>query len=103
MSNQPPEQQNFQISMPESMAGGVWANFASVSHSPYEFTIDFIRMDFAHAEGGPAGSTVPGSVVARVNLSPLFVTQLMDALKANWTSYARQSMPPEVYDDGSSD
>ncbi len=28
--------------------GGVWANYAVVCHSPYEFTIDFARLDFTN-------------------------------------------------------
>ncbi|MBU6244101.1 MAG: DUF3467 domain-containing protein [Actinomycetales bacterium] len=68
--------------------GGVWANWARVAHSPYEFTIDFVRMDF---EDPPSGV-----VVSRVNLSPLFVRQLMDALDENWRSYAAKALPPEV-------
>ena len=73
---------------PEQMAG-VWANFARVSHSPYEFTLDFVRLDF---------STMPpqGIVVARVSLSPLLVSQLIDALRDNWDKYAEKSMSPEV-------
>ncbi|MFN8190427.1 MAG: DUF3467 domain-containing protein [Nocardioidaceae bacterium] len=80
---------NFQISVPESMTGGVWANFAAVSHSPYEFTIDFVRLDFAHG----TSTTMPGQVVARVNLSPLMVSQLLDALDQNWQKYAAHALP----------
>lgn len=84
--NQSPE-----VSMRQEDMGGVWANFAAVSHSPYEFTIDFIRLDF--------GRTPPnGVVVSRVNLSPLFVSQLMDALKQNWEMYADKALPSEVRD-----
>jgi hypothetical protein len=56
---------------PDKLAG-VWANFAQVSHTIHEFTVDFVRMD----------PTVPGRgiVVARVSVSPLFVTQLIEAL-----------------------
>jgi len=77
------------IIQPEQMAG-VWANFARVGHSQYEFTVDFARLDF---------STNPpqGIVVSRVSLSPLFVTQLIDALSDNWQKYARKSLPKEVY------
>lgn len=80
------------IIQPEHMAG-VWANFAKVSHSPYEFTLDFVRLDFSH----PAAA---GIVVARVSLSPLFVSELIDALNAQWDTYARNALPKEVYDDG---
>lgn len=84
---------SFNIVVPESMTGGVWSNFASVSHSPYEFTIDFIRLDFAHP--GPEGDQ-QGQVVARVNLSPLMVTQLMEALEGNWQKYAEKSLPTDL-------
>lgn len=77
---------------PEQIAG-VWANFAQVSHSPYEFTLDFARLDF---------STHPpqGIVVARVSLSPLLVSQLIEALEGNWSTYVEQAMPPEVQQHG---
>ena len=91
--------QNFQISLPDDQAGGVWANFAAVSHSPYEFTIDFVRLDFARTHEGQT----PGNVVARVNLSPLMVTQLMEALEGNWQRYAARAMPSDVNDPGRPD
>ena len=72
--------------------GGVWANFASVKHSQYEFTIDFARLDFE-----PNGDA-RGVVVSRVNLSPLFVAQLIEALQQNWQVYSEKAMPPEVRD-----
>ena len=88
-----PRSQNFQISVPEGVSAGVWANFATVSHSPYEFTIDFVRLDFAHptADGGHSGQ-----VVARVNLSPLMVTQLLEALEGNWQKYAARALPRDL-------
>ncbi len=75
---------------PSQMAG-VWANFARVSHSPYEFTLDFVRLDFTQAPP-------QGVVVARVSLSPLMVTQLIDALSENWDTYASKAMPRELHD-----
>ncbi len=85
--------QNYQIAVPDEQVGGVWSNFASVSHSPYEFTIDFARMDYAHQR---EDGSHQGQVVARVNLSPLMVTQLLEALETNWQGYAARSMPPEM-------
>lgn len=85
--NQPPAEPVIFID-PAQMAG-VWANFARVGHSPYEFTLDFVRLDFA-------SQPPQGIVVARVSLSPLMVTQLIDALSTNWALYAERSMPPEV-------
>lgn len=71
---------------------GVWANFARVGHSPYEFTLDFVRLDY--------GSEPPqGIVVARVSVSPLMVSQLIEALQSNWNVYAQKALPQEVYRD----
>ena len=47
---------------PEEMAG-TYANFANVSHSEYEFTITFARVDHEVEEG-----EVPGVVVGRMTL-----------------------------------
>lgn len=83
-----------QIIIDPAHMGGVWANFAQVSHSPYEFTIDFARLDFS-------SNPPQGIVVARVSLSPLMVSQLIDALSSNWKIFATKSMPPEVQEDDS--
>jgi hypothetical protein len=80
------------VRISEAMEGGVWANFAAVAHSPYEFTIDFCRVNFGQGR-------TDGIVVARVNLSPLFVRQLTDALEQNWAKYAKKAMPREVHHD----
>src|SRR6476646_5066343 len=66
---------------PEIMAG-VYANFANVSHSPYEFTITFARIDHEVEEGD-----VPGVVVARVNMSTRFIKELLDAMQNSWSKY----------------
>ena len=71
-----------------SMRGGIWANFAMVSHSPHEFTLDFARLDYNTRP-------IQGVIVQRVNMSPLFVKQLIDALAANLADYAA-TMPDGV-------
>ncbi|HUR18166.1 MAG TPA: hypothetical protein VMZ51_04410 [Acidimicrobiales bacterium] len=38
-----------------------------------------------------------GIVVARVSVSPLFITHLIDALETNWKQYAERAMPKEVF------
>lgn len=88
------------IRLPEQQAGGVWANFAGVNHSEHEFTLDFVRVDYASiSEEGE----VQGIVVARVAVSPLFVRQLIDALEDNWAKYAKKALPREVYGEGDDD
>lgn len=79
-----PESNSYQIEGTIEMAGGVWANFAAVSHSPHEFTIDFIRLDYQ------TQNPTKGVVVQRVNMSPLFVQQLIEALTDNMEKYAQR-------------
>ena len=66
---------------PEKM-GGVYANFANVAHSDYEFTITFFRVDHEVEEG-----EVPGVVVTRVNLAPKFMRELIDAMEDNFSKW----------------
>lgn len=89
-----PEAEGVEILMPPEQIGGSWANFARVTHSPYEFTLDFIRIDFA------AEPRKQGVVVARISMSPLFISQLIDALKSNWEAFAEKSLEIEVKGDG---
>ena len=74
-------QLNLQVD-PEQMAG-VYANFANVSFSDYEFTITFARIDHEVEEGD-----VPGVVVSRVNMSPRFMRELIDAMNDSWSKWA---------------
>ncbi len=67
---------------PETMAG-VYANFANVSHSDYEFTITFARVDHEVEEGD-----IPGVVVSRVNLSTRFVKEALDAMQDAYSKWA---------------
>ena len=66
---------------PEDM-GGVYANFANVSFSDYEFTITFARVDHEIE-----ADEIPGIVVSRVNLAPKFMRELADALEDSWSKY----------------
>ena len=69
---------------PENLAG-VYANFANVSFSSYEFTLTFARIDHEVEEGD-----VPGVVVTRVNMSPQFTRELIDAMQDAWSRYTTQ-------------
>ena len=66
---------------PEIMAG-VYANFANVSHSEYEFTITFARVDHEVED-----DEIPGVVVSRVNLSARFMRELIDAMEDNYSKW----------------
>jgi Protein of unknown function (DUF3467) len=66
---------------PDHLAGA-YANFANVSFSDYEFTITFARIDHEVEEGD-----VPGVVVSRVNMSPRFMRELMNAMNDSWSKW----------------
>ena len=65
---------------PEQMAG-VYANFANVTFSPYEFT----RIDHEVEEGD-----VPGVVVSRVNMSTQFFQELLAAMQDSFSKWSTQ-------------
>ena len=85
-----PQGQQIDIRLPPELEGGTWANFAAISHSMHEFTIDFVRMNF------DGSVPINGVVVQRINMSPLLAQQLIDALQQNWQGYAAKAMPPEI-------
>jgi hypothetical protein len=70
------------IHLDPSLLAGVYANFANVSFSDYEFTITFARIDHEVEEGD-----VPGVVVTRVNTSHAFMRELIDAMEDAWSKW----------------
>jgi hypothetical protein len=84
--NQPERHINIQFA-PEMMAGH-YSNFANVSHSDYEFTLTFARVDHEIEDG-----EIPGVVVSRINLSPRFMRELIDAMEDNYGKWqARENI-----------
>jgi hypothetical protein len=77
----PDRQLNIQID--QTHLAGVYTNFANVSFSDYEFTLTFARIDHEVQEGD-----IPGVVVSRVNMSPKFARELLDALQDSLSKYA---------------
>jgi formate-dependent phosphoribosylglycinamide formyltransferase (GAR transformylase) len=64
------------------MMRGVYANFANVSTSDYEFALTFARVEHEVDE-----SELPGIVVANINMSPRFARELIDALEDAWSKW----------------
>src|SRR6266436_484904 len=81
MDDNPPERQ-LNIHLDPANLAGVYANFANITFSDYEFTITFARIDHEVEEG-----EVPGVVVARINMSQQFAKELLDALADSWSKY----------------
>jgi hemerythrin-like domain-containing protein len=77
----PDRQLNIHID-PENKAG-VYANFANISFSPFEFSLTFARVDHEVEEGD-----VPGVVVARVNVSHKFMRDLLDAMQDSYSKWS---------------
>src|SRR5579885_59482 len=71
------------IHMDPDQLAGVYANFANITFSDYEFTITFARLDHEVEQGD-----VPGVVVARVNMSQRFTNELLTALQDAWSKYS---------------
>jgi hypothetical protein len=67
---------------PENLAG-VYANFANISFSDYEFTLTFARIDHEVEEGD-----IPGVVVSRVNISSRFMEELLAAMQDSWSKWS---------------
>lgn len=84
MADQPkPESANppaLQFSIEDSVATGVYVNFANIIHNPAEFVLDF-------------GRVVPGRtvvrVLSRVLTSPVHAKQLLNALAQNVALYEK--------------
>jgi hypothetical protein len=81
VADERPERQINLHTSPEVMAG-VYSNFANVSHSDYEFTITFARVDHEVDE-----DEIPGVVVSRVNLSSKFMRELIDAMEDQYSKW----------------
>jgi uncharacterized protein DUF3467 len=80
-----PQERQLNIHLdPEQMAG-VYANFANVTFSPYEFTLTFARIDHDIEEGD-----VPGVVVSRVNMSSQFFQELLAAMQDSLSKWSTQ-------------
>ncbi|HVG87584.1 MAG: DUF3467 domain-containing protein [Gaiellales bacterium] len=77
-----PQERHLNIHFTPEIMAGVYANFANVSHSEYEFTITFARVDHEVED-----DEVPGVVVSRVNLSPKFIKELLDAIADNYSKW----------------
>src|SRR6476619_6152522 len=75
-----PQERRLNIHFSPEVMAGVYANFTNVSHSDYEFTITFARIDHEVEE-----EEVPGVVVSRVNLSPRFMKELIEAMNDNYS------------------
>ena len=77
------QERQLNIHVDAQFLGGVYANFANVAFSDYEFTITFARIDHEVEDGD-----IPGVVVSRVNMSTRFMKELLDAMQDSWSKWS---------------
>lgn len=67
-----------------------YANAAVISHSPYDFTLTFLRLDplFSHAGMDPDAADMAADLVARVVVSEKVMFELTRAMLNHWDKYA---------------
>ncbi|HWD64562.1 MAG TPA: DUF3467 domain-containing protein [Solirubrobacteraceae bacterium] len=88
MTTPNPPERHINIHFAPELMAGHYANFANVSHSDYEFSVTFARVDHEFED-----EEVPGVVVSRINLSPKFMRELIDAMQDNFSKWqARESI-----------
>jgi hypothetical protein len=79
---QNPEQQNqINIELPEDIAEGIYSNFAIIAHSNQEFIVDFVRL----MPGLPKAK-----VKSRIILTPQHAKRLTKALADNIKKFEQQ-------------
>ena len=82
-----PAPQSVQFTIDETVANGVYVNFANIIHNPAEFVIDF-------------GRIVPGRndvrVLSRILTSPVHAKQLLNALAQNVALYEKTYGPIKI-------
>ena len=91
-------ERHINIHLSPEIMGGVYANFANVSHSDYEFTVTFARVDHE-----VEADEVPGVVVSRVNISPRFMRELIDAMEDNYSKWRTREGIKNLPEYGGSD
>jgi hypothetical protein len=81
---QPEEQPEPELLADTPQLGGVWANWARVVESEHEFTIDFVRLDYA------IEPPHRGIIVARVAFSPVLLAKLTQTLEETLQKYSER-------------
>ena len=81
---------HFEVEVPQELEAGAYANFLTVWHTPYEFTLDFGVLQLPQAqdaEDPESPVTVPARVVSRLKIPPSLVFRILQALNENMTNY----------------
>src|SRR5436309_4799873 len=86
MADEPQQQETaFEIQIPPELEPGQYANFLSVWHTPFEFTLDFAATQPSRPTD--TGVSVPCRVVARVRIPPPVMLDVLGAMNENVSRY----------------
>ncbi len=92
-----------QIDLPEELVPGVYADFASVWHTPSTFTLDFAAVaappEMQQDETGFDHSVLKSRVVARVRIPPSQVFEIMKALELQLSAWEREQAEQREIED----
>jgi hypothetical protein len=76
------------INVPPELEGGTYANVLNVSHTAYEFTLDFgVMQQVGEPEDPDAALQVPVRVVSRVRIPVTLLFEVLKALNTNMSGY----------------
>lgn len=79
---------HYQVSVPDDVKRGEYANFLLVSHTPHDFTLDFCQLLPTKETG-----KVNAEVVSRVRIPPTMVARVLNALNTNLANYEERFGP----------
>ena len=95
----PPTQARLQMQLPPDAEVGVFADFASVWHTPNTFVLDFLSMKMpARAADGSTTPVIDAKVAARVRIPSEQIFPLIQALQTQgdqWLAETGRHAPPE--------
>jgi len=79
------------ISLPESVAPGVLADFVTISHTPDYFVFDFVTVVRARPGAAEGDVEIDGQVASRVKVLPSQVFEIMKALEQQLSQWEHET------------
>lgn len=105
MSDVPPESQpvQFQVQVPPELEAGVYADYASVWHTPNSFVMDFLVVKSPPHPTADGPAVLEAKVTSRVRVPPEQIFPLIAALQEQgnaWLAEQGREQPPANWVNG---
>ena len=94
----PPTKAQLAMQLPPETEVGIFADFASVWHTPNTFVLDFLSVKMPARPGGGDAPVVDAKVAARVRIPSEQIFPLIQALQTQgnqWLAETGRHAPPE--------